>query len=242
MEGLFVLGAFALAWFAAARFGRARGWGRIQRHGLGLVAGFMATAVVGAVLGPVPNTAVTETASIAPKPAVSDTASVAPNPSNEKPNDVDTSTSPTLGLTLDEYVQNFNVQASRLSLADRANPDIQSGAVNDVATLQLAPSRFITVSLSKGTKDVQGVSFIGIPDGSHETTAQIILASGIAVHAAFGSSPDVDVADVLGKMLTGLKPNDGEKTAVIAGKEVSARMSDVLGLSTGVAPAVSKHR
>ncbi len=141
-----------------------------------------------------------------------------------------------LGLTLDEYVRQFN-EVSKMLATDVhvAVPEIGEGPVNDGAQIHISPACGVVISLVKGTRKVRSIIFVGRPDDTTDGMTLIAL-SGVAVHAAFPEAERKAAGNAVGKLFPKLVlDGDPVKTAV-GSNEIMASMSKVTGFMVAVSP------
>ena len=231
MEGFLGLAAFVFAWVVIVHLGKKKNWGGLKRHGLGFLAAVLTLGIVGVVLAP-------------PQPSAAPAASQASTSESDEPVTspaAEQSDVPTLALSLDQYVENFNSVASELTIADRASlPSVVSGPINDTANVKLTGTRSIVLTLTKGTRDIRGLTFIGEPNGDQVEALHLMTAAGVAVHAAFPQAEREQAAKALGKLLTGLEPEVDSQGVIVGDKRIWASVSKFTGLLVGVSPAAEK--
>lgn len=106
-------------------------------------------ALVSSFPSPAPATHITPAAAVAAAPAARE-ATVAPAAPAAAA--ADKPAEKTLGISLDEYIRNFNEIGAKLKPKLRiSGGEVQPGLVNDVSTITIDSRRVTTITLKKGT-------------------------------------------------------------------------------------------
>lgn len=233
MSDVVLLLVVVLAWAVVAYWGKRHGWGAGKRHGFGALAAFVLLVVGANVLHPLasPVPAAAPGADVEGAPAAPE------SPAPPRPATGAADPTGTLGLTLDQYVENFNALAKSLSFDVRApRPAVSAGPVNDTALVRLSDSSNVVLTLAKGTHEVESVTFVGMPDATTDG-AKLLITAGTVAHAVFPESERAGLADALGTLFKGLAVDGPSRSVTTGGKTLDASLSKVTGFTVTVRPA-----
>lgn len=226
--------AFVGIWILLAWHGKKQRWSGWTRHLLGAGLGLAAFALIA------PQPAGSER----PEPQAEVVAKVTPPKNAATPQDANEARSDgaseksTLGLSLDQYIRNFNSIGAAMKPAAMAYlGEIAKGPVNDVATIKIDDHRMLTVTLLKGTTTVKGVTLIGRGDGTDESGIYLLLTAMTAAQAAVPESGRAEIGPAMGRLLKRMQPNEDSVSEVVGGRKVWMLVSDVTGFMAGISPA-----
>lgn len=197
-----------LAWVLIARKLKQKSYSGLSRHLAGFAGSFVVwwlCAIVGTLASPelmeaanadaekakAAQLAQTQAAPAAPAaPAASSAAPAAvTKPKASEPEPVTVEQEPLLNLSLDDYIKQLNATFANAGSVHKVskNLKIDSGSVNDTATLSLSDNVSAVMSLRKGTRELQSVLAIWVPKPNKSDNLTDLIAISALASAADGS-------------------------------------------------------
>ena len=142
-------------------------------------------------------------------------------------------------ITQEDFEANYNnfIQAENIPLSPLAKGTVETGAVQD--TIMYMPQNTIALNATVNKEDglINGVTFIGVPDGSDQSGLEVIMGMG-TVAAAMDPSLTADqrgqIFEGLGLLSEGVDLTDHEAEYSINGFTYHLVASDLMGLMMSV--------
>lgn len=142
-------------------------------------------------------------------------------------------------MTQEDFEANYNnfIQAENIPLSPLAKGTVETGAVQD--TIMYMPQNTIALNATVNKEDglINGVTFIGVPDGSDQSGLEVIMGMG-TVAAAMDPSLTADqrgqIFEGLGLLSEGVDLTDHEAEYSINGFTYHLVASDLMGLMMSV--------
>lgn len=143
----------------------------------------------------------------------------------------------TLGITLDQYVKNFNAIGAKLKPTQEAYlGEVQEGPVNDVARIKIDDNRMLMVTLKRGTKTVTEVTLIGQGDGTAASGLYLMITCLTAMQAAVPESERDGMGEMMGRLLERMERDKDAVSEVIGNNKFWVNSSSITGFMAGVTP------
>lgn len=142
-------------------------------------------------------------------------------------------------MTQEDFEANYNnfIQAENIPLSPLAKGTVETGAVQD--TIMYMPQNTIALNATVNKEDglINGVTFIGVPDGSDQSGLEVIMGMG-TVAAAMDPSLTADqrgqIFEGLGLLSEDVDLTDHEAEYSINGFTYHLVASDLMGLMMSV--------
>lgn len=137
---------------------------------------------------------------------------------------------PDLGMTPQQFSDNFNTKMKMLKLPYRVKPVVNSGMVNDTFTAQLSNLISFVGSVSKENGKVNGAMIVAGGDGTPKSGLEAMLVGSAVFMAAL---PDVEPQQIvplaLRLMKDGGEAKDEGASSILNGVRLSYMRSEVMG-------------